>query len=157
MFDLSRHCLADNFLVKLRLTVSVVLLFSASHSFSDSAKTWFLAQYVPLWQDVHSLKAEALAQHYHHTGFMQVDGELVQWLLPDSIDYLMAEIKTSGWQSAKVLRLSESLIDSNSQALTVVWQSEYQENKQLLSCEWYLLEDVKGQWKIVQHRYINCL
>jgi hypothetical protein len=123
---------------------------------TDSAKQWFVEQYAPVWKNTHSLDAQALAPLYHSQGLMRVGDELALWQNPASIEQLIQETKRQEWQSARLINVRPLKIGPTTESLNVVWQSDFKEQSAQISCEWYLLEKLEQQWKIIGHRYTEC-
>ena len=123
---------------------------------TDSAKQWFVEQYAPVWENTHSLNTKALAPLYHSQGLIRVGDELVLWQNPESIEQSIQEIKRQEWQSARLINVRPLKIGPTTESLNVVWQSDFKQQFAQISCEWYLLEKLEQQWKIIGHRYTEC-
>lgn len=135
------------------INVSTANVETGEHS---GAKQWFVKHYAPVWKSTHSLSAKALAPLYHHQGFMRFGEHLLLWQQPESIEQLLQELNRQQWLNAKVLSIQAHKIGPSTQSLNVVWQSEYKSTAAQISCEWYLLEQLQQQWKIIGQRYIGC-
>ncbi|MFT7690502.1 MAG: hypothetical protein ACI88U_001222, partial [Porticoccaceae bacterium] len=73
------------YLVFLSATLIPWHAVNAADADTESAKQWFVEQYAPVWENTHSLDAQALASLYHSQGLMRVGDELALWQNPASI------------------------------------------------------------------------
>ena len=146
----------------IRIALLSVLFFSwpsmaeVTVSSNSNAKQWFVNNYAVVWQNTQSLNIKALVPLYHSQGFVRNGQQLILWQQPESSEQLLQELTRQQWLGSKVLSIQSQKITATSQSLNVVWQSEYKTKNSQISCEWYLLENLQSQWKVIEQRYTEC-
>jgi len=154
MLRLPVHCAAG------ALTLFITSLALSVHALAESspsADAWFKTSYGPLWAETPYDDVEAILDHYSpdivtHSS----DGTISStprraWLMTP-----MDAWKAEGWIRAELTDAQTTVINATTASVMTTWKDYYAENNTEVSCGWYLVDKVDGQWQISTYADTPC-
>ena len=122
-----------------------------------SADSWFQNSYGPLWADAPFDNVDAILDHY--------SAEIVTHSSDGAIhrtprrEWLMAPMdswQAEGWLRAELTDAQTTVINATTASVMTTWKDYYADNNTEVSCGWYLVDNVDGQWQISTYADTPC-
>ena len=123
----------------------------------DSADSWFQNSYGPLWADAPFDNVDAILDHYSaeivtHSS----DGAIHRTPRREWLMVPMDSWQAEGWLRAELTDAQTTNVNATTASIMTTWKDYYREGLTEVSCGWYLVDKIDGQWQITTYADTPC-